>query len=260
MTLKPVYPPKSIVMRDKVHPVSWCIPWMLLTVEEVIQHEEGANIMILFDRAQAENLFAVGSLVRESIARTPNGDDLCHRLWKRVKDDELVTLGRHLMPQVAPGLCVARPSLSPSLTKPKILIQQAYDEYQALEVPEDRDWNIFPELKIQKVAQTGFSALGDAVVTLIKELYERRPVENLTIDVNCALTTLIERGLRNLPGVTAVIDVSDVENWLKYDHKWKMPDCMQLPSYRKRPELSEKAWNDYFFKLSVADLGASTQW
>ncbi len=83
--------------------------------------------MILFGREQAEKLVAVGRLVRESNARTPLGDDLCQRLWKSVKDDELTTLGRHLMPQEAPGLCVAHPGQSPSLTKPKILIQQAYD-------------------------------------------------------------------------------------------------------------------------------------
>ncbi len=34
--------------------------------------------------------------------------------------------------------------------------------------------------------------------------------------------------IKVIPGYKAIIDTSDIENWLKYDAGWIMPECMKL--------------------------------
>ncbi len=257
LAVTPIFPPEDMVMRrvDGLHPLPWCIPWMLLMLEEDIQRREGKNRKILFDKAQAENLFALGSMVRLSIACTSLGNDDSHSLWCTVDSDELTVLGQDLIPREAPGLCVARPSDSITLTEPKILIQEAYDEYQGIIVQRDRDWSELPVLQVEKKPEIGFSILGDQLVALITDIYERRPLKYFNEDMQSPLAEIVKKGLRAVPGMKGRVDTSDVENWTKYDENWTMPQCMQLGSYKGKPEVSREAWRKYFFSLSMRDLG-----
>ncbi len=247
--------PRDVQMRkDNLHPMAWSIPWILLKLEDAIQEREGGNNSIIFDRAQAENLFMAGDLVRQSISLTPLGNGKSHSLWNKVEEDELATLARNLIPHEAPGFNVTCPSDSPYLSQPKKLIQSAYDEFQAITIQNTRNWDIFPELKVMTEVERGHSIIGDQLIALITEMYKRRPVKMMVEDVYKTLALIVEKGVKEMAGGKVVIDTSDMENWLTYDSGWIMPRCMELGAYQGHLEKSEEAWHKYFFSLTLMDL------
>ena len=76
----------------------------------------------------------------------------------------------------------------------------------------------------------------------------------LTEDAFNSLALIVEKGVKNLTGSRAIIDTSDLENWLTYDNGWIMPRCMELGTHQGHPEKSEEARHKYFFSLTLIDL------